>query len=190
MAKPSMLSIKGYIKVLNDYYTDLETLEKKLSKVVEGIRVPEDYKLNKNYFVSAAAKVQLSKDDGRSINPDNEKTVTDEINIGEGIEKENLNNITQEETKNVEYDDRSNIKQENLENIEKDNDLDVKQIDETSVIEGKENLGDIKTDGNTEIQDVIDEYKIEKQEDLEAFGDDDKKEVNINKEDNNEIESK
>ena len=159
-------SLKGYAKVLNDYYNDLDSMEKEYIELINGIKVPKDFRLNSSFSVNGASSVTLRKEDGKSINSDNNRAINDVLNDEELINKQNLEDIKNEETQKKEYDDTSIIQKENIGNINNQENLDVKELDNETSINQEERLGMLNTNSDTNIREndnasIINEVNLE-----------------------------
>ena len=156
-------SLKDCLKVLGDYYTDLDSLEKELILAVESIEIPNSYKLNQSFSMSNPNIIQLSKEDGTAIKPDNLGVDFEEVKTGDDMEKVMLKNILADSTKSVEYVDATNeLNKEKLQNISKAQEFEVKQLDDQTNIDREEMLERLKTEGDLEIRQADEQSLIDK----------------------------
>lgn len=138
-------SLKGYVSILNDYYEDLGTTEKKYVSAVESIEVPRSFILNDVLFASTNKEVDLKKKDGKSVVDGNDSVSESELNTSTGILKDVVFDQTKEEVKTSVYDEASIIKKADL-------------LDATTTTEAKESVfDDVYTVNGLRLADVTGE---------------------------------
>ena len=152
-------SLAKYADILNNYYDDLNKMQKEMAEVINGINIPSDFSINDVIIHNDNNNgIALSKNNGSSLKSN--ETVKQELDFNYQIEKENLIDINNNVTQKVQYDDSSKIEKEIIKEIS-GNVSEETQYDDSSKIE-KENLKEISGNVSEEVQ-YDDSSQIEKE---------------------------
>ena len=130
--------MSGYKKVIAMNGASFFEQEKLLSSRVDNIETPTELTVVDDIFKVDTSTVNLSKEDDKEVNSDN--------------------NTTQ-----VEYEDSKEVEKENLETVNKENETDEVNYDDISEIE-KSEMDNINNNIETEKQDMEDKYSGKKEE--------------------------
>ena len=144
--------------ILNNYYDDLNKMQKEMAEVINGINIPSNFSINDVIIHNDNNGIALSNNNGSSLKSN--ETVKQELDFNYQIEKENLIDINNNVTQKVQYDDSSKIEKEIIKEIS-GNVSEETQYDDSSKIE-KENLKEISGNVSEEVQ-YDDSSQIEKE---------------------------
>lgn len=154
-------------KSMNKYSQSIENTRLKMNLYTEStmrrelmmknkaseIDVPKDFVKNDNIQYNDIDDIKLNKEDGKAIKNDNKQDKLD-VGVESEVLKEDLKNISREETQKAEKVDDNTIEKEKLQNIKTEDTKEVENLDDSSV--EKENLGHIITTETQKVQEDMD----------------------------------
>ena len=119
------------IALVNQRHTEnLKYIDIKLSNRIEELEVPHDYLVTDSMETNYYDVVSLNKEDGVSINKGDKSLTEASLNTDTSIEKENLINLTTEETVKQTADEIENIDYIDLVDVGNNNELDKQTIED------------------------------------------------------------
>ena len=163
-------SLNNYRKVLNEYYNEVISQDKKYSEIMDLIEIPNDFSLNGFVKNNGQFEINLNKNEGKNINDGTNDGESGALDLRNNFNKADLNSILNEETNKLEYDDNSYISgQENLKDINSGIASGMVNYNSDSVIENKI-LENINKDNNSDSVQFDDNTTIN-HTNLNSFGD-------------------
>ena len=163
-------SLNNYRKVLNEYYDEVISQDKKYSDIMDLIKIPNDFSLNGFVKNNGEFELSLNKNEGKSVNDGTNNGESGVLDLRNNFNRIDINSILNEETNKLEYDDNSHIsKQENLKDINNGTIEEKINYNSDSVIENKI-LKNINKDDNSDSVQYDDKTTIN-YANINSFGD-------------------
>lgn len=154
-------AMNQYLGVINNYYDNLDVLQKDLINIVSGIDIPKSYLLNDVVITNNKENIVLNTNSGNVANSNN---LTDQVELDNEskINIENLNNINNDVTSSVNYDDSTEIQKQNINNINNGNEDNVKEYDDNYSVE-KEQMNELNQVPESTVSEYDDNYFVTKE---------------------------